>query len=119
MNDRMVAHCGLICTECEAYEATQAEDMEALERMARETTDPLGTEVTLADMMCDGCIATTGRRIPYCHECSIRICAVQKHVENCAHCNDYPCETLDAFSTPGKPRRATLDAIRASLSAEG
>jgi hypothetical protein len=29
-----VAHCGPVCAECEAYEATQAGDMDALERMA-------------------------------------------------------------------------------------
>ena len=115
MDKRMVAHCGLVCTECEAYEATQAGDMQALKRMAQTAAEQFDMDLTAADAMCDGCVAATGRRIPYCRACEIRQCAVQKHVESCAHCTGYPCEKIDAFSPEGKPRRATLDAIRASL----
>jgi hypothetical protein len=115
MSDRMVAYCGLICTDCEAYEATQAEDMEALTRMAKESSQQSDIEMTAADAMCDGCVATTGRRIPYCHECAIRLCAIQKHIRTCAHCDDYACEKIEAFSKPGSPRRATLDEIWSSL----
>jgi len=118
MSERMIAHCGLICTDCDAYVATQAENMEALERMAKEASAQLGVEMTVADAMCDGCTATTGRRIPYCHECAIRMCAVQKHVVNCAHCADYPCDTVDGFASSGTAHRATLDGIRASLVAD-
>jgi hypothetical protein len=75
-------------------------------------------DLTAADAMCDGCIARSGRRIPYCHQREIRLCAVQKHIENCAHCADDQCEKIDAFSPTGKPRRTTLDAIRASLHPE-
>jgi hypothetical protein len=115
--DRMIGYCGLICTGCEAYVATQAEDMDALARMAEESSEQFGIEMTAADAMCDGCVATTGRRIPYCHECAIRLCAIQRHIETCAHCDDYACERIEAFSEPGSPRRATLDEIRSSLRA--
>jgi hypothetical protein len=115
MDDRMVAYCGLTCTDCDAYKATQAEDMDALERMAKEATEQLGEEMTLADAMCDGCRSLTGRRIAYCHQCVIRLCAVQKHIENCAHCEEYPCEKVEGFSKPGSPHRETLDGIWASL----
>jgi len=117
VTERMVAYCGLVCTDCEAYEATQAEDMEALARMADQASEQFGVEMTAADAMCDGCLATTGRRIPYCHECAIRLCAVQRHVASCAHCDDYPCEKIEAFSKPGSPRRATLDEIQSSIEA--
>ena len=115
MDDRMIAYCGLICTDCDAYKATQAEDMEALERMAKEASEQFEMEMTVADAMCDGCRATTGRQIGYCHECAIRLCAVQKHIENCAHCGEYACEKVNAFSKPGSAHRKTLDDIWASL----
>jgi len=114
MTEKMVAYCGLICTDCDAYVATQAEDMVALEKMARETSAQFEMELTIADAMCDGCLAITGRQIGYCLECAIRLCGIQKHVENCARCDGYPCGKIEAFSKPGTTHRATLEALRAS-----
>ena len=115
MGERMVAYCGITCTDCDAFIATQAEDMNALEKMAAAASEQLNVEMTVADAMCDGCRSTTGRQIGYCHECAIRVCAVQKHVETCAHCSDYACEKVEGFSKPGTPHRATLDQIYADL----
>ncbi len=116
MSDPMIAYCGINCIECPAYVATQAEDMEALEKMAKEASEQFDMEMTVADAMCDGCLSTTGRQIGYCHECAIRLCAVPKHAETCAHCADYPCDKVEGFSKPGTPHRKTLDEIHASLS---
>jgi len=119
MGEKMIAYCGLVCSECDAYKATQAEDMDALERMAKEASEQLGEEMTIADAMCDGCTATTGRQIGYCHECEIRRCAVQKHIENCAHCEDYACEKIEAFAKPGSEHRKRLDGIYVTLHPAG
>jgi len=118
MDDRMIAYCGLICTNCDAYKATQAGDMEALERAAKQASEQFGVETTAADSMCDGCLSTTGRQIDYCHECAIRLCAVPRHVETCAHCDEYPCDKIEAFSKPGSAHRKTLDGIYAALNAD-
>jgi len=119
MNERMTAYCGLICTDCDAYKATQAEDMEALERTAKQTSEQFGGEFAAADMMCDGCLATTGRQIGYCRQCAIRLCAVPRHVETCAHCSEYACSVVEAFSKPGSAHRKTLDDIHAKLRRAG
>ena len=34
MAETMIAYCGLVCSECEAYQATQANHMPALEALA-------------------------------------------------------------------------------------
>ena len=115
MTEPMIAFCGITCTECDAYKATQANDMEALERMAKEASEQFDMEMTVADAMCDGCHATTGRQIGYCHECAIRLCAVPRHIETCAHCDEYACDKIEDFSKPDTDRRKTLDGIRASL----
>ena len=119
MDERMVAYCGIVCTDCDALKATQAEDMDALEAMAKKASEEFGMEMTVADAMCDGCLSTTWRQIGYCHECAIRLCAVPKHVENCAHCDEFACDKVEAFSKPGTPHRKTLDGIRTTLSASG
>lgn len=61
MTDPMIAYCGITCTDRGAYRATQAQDMEALQRMAKEASEQFGMEMTAADSMCDGCLSTTGR----------------------------------------------------------
>jgi hypothetical protein len=109
----MVAYCGLICTDCDAYIATQAQDMEALARMAEKASAEMNMELTVADAMCDGCRATTGRQIGYCQECAIRLCGLQHHIDTCAACDDYSCAEIEAFSPPGSEHRATLDDLRA------
>ena len=55
--ERMVAYCGLICTDCPGYIATQANDRAELERVAemwrKEYNAP---EITVESVICDGCI---------------------------------------------------------------
>jgi hypothetical protein len=115
MDERIVATCGIVCSECDAYKATQSNDREALEGMAAEASKQLGVEMTADDTMCDGCLGSSGRQISYCAVCAIRACGVENLVENCAHCEDYPCEKIEAFAKPGSAHRRTLDAIRAEL----
>ena len=115
IEERMLAYCGIVCSECAAYLATQAEDLVALEKMAAQASLDFGVEMTVADAMCDGCLATTDRQIGYCHQCAVRQCALSKHVETCANCESFPCETIDAFATPGSEHRQRLDDLYQSL----
>ena len=111
MEERIVATCGIVCSECDAYKATQSNDREALEGMAAEASKQLGIEMTADDTMCDGCLGSSGRQISYCAVCAIRACGIENLVENCAHCEDYACEKIEAFAKPGSAHRRTLDQI--------
>jgi len=115
MEERMVAYCGIVCTECDAFIATQAGDRDALEQMAKRASQEFGVPMTADDSMCDGCLASTGRQIGYCSQCAIRACGVENLVENCAHCEDFPCPKIEVFAKPGSKHRATLDGIRQTL----
>ncbi len=110
---KMIAYCGLVCTDCEAYVATQKGDMGTLAKLAERAQKEFGLTVAPEANMCDGCLTTTGRQIPYCQTCAIRACGVERKVANCAHCADYPCETLLPHASAAQ--KATLDAIRATL----
>lgn len=112
---RMVAYCGLVCTDCESYKATQAGDRKALEALARRAKADFGVDTTADGCMCDGCLPAQGRRIDYCSKCEIRACAVSKKVPNCAHCPDYACEKLTSFFAAAKDAKPVLDGIRAAL----
>ena len=114
--ERIVAYCGLVCSECESYVATQANDLEALERVAQHAREAFGMEdATAESTMCDGCLTDDGRQISYCAQCKIRACAVERGVVNCAHCEDYACELLDEIFGHSDEARQTLDGIRAGL----
>jgi hypothetical protein len=114
--DRMIANCGLICTGCEAYVATQANDLAALERLAARAREEFGMpNATAESATCDGCLSNSNRLCGYCYECQVRACATGREVANCAHCDDYPCNTLEAFWRMAPEARATLHGIRTRL----
>lgn len=113
--EKMIAYCGLVCTECPAYIATQANDREQLEKVAAEWSKGYNTILTADDCACDGCLATTDRHMSHCGECKIRACAIKKKVRNCAHCSDYPCAELTGFFSFASQAQTVLEQIRKTL----
>jgi hypothetical protein len=111
--DTIVAYCGLVCTGCPAYVATQANDAQALERVAAEWREAFDApEITADSIICDGCLGSNGGRLSgYCSMCEIRACAVERDVVNCAHCADYACDKLEGFFAHAQEARTTLDEI--------
>jgi hypothetical protein len=115
---KMIGYCGLICTECKAYVATQASDVAALEQMAAQARDEYSMpDATAESVRCNGCLATSGPQCSYCFECAVRACGNERGVLNCAHCADYSCDRLEAFWAMAPSARDSLDAIRARLAA--
>jgi hypothetical protein len=114
----MIAYCGLTCTECPGYIATQANDAEALERVAAQWREEYNApNLMVESVICDGCLGTEGRKCGHCFECEIRACAMELNLANCAHCADYACEKLEGFFGFVPEARTTLDGIRAVLAA--
>jgi hypothetical protein len=114
--DRIIGICGLTCTECLAFIATQADDLAALERVAAQWREEYQAPSITADgIMCDGCLTTDGRKCHHCFECEIRACGIERGVVNCAHCGDYACERLEAFFGFVPDARTTLDGVRTGL----
>jgi hypothetical protein len=114
--DEMIACCGLVCTSCPAYAATQANDREALERIAAQWRVEFNApQITVESVLCDGCLTDDGFRCGHCYECEIRACGLARGVANCAHCADYGCAMLEAFLDMVPEARATLEGIRRQL----
>jgi hypothetical protein len=111
----MIAYCGLDCSACPAYEATQSNDMEELARVAEEWSNQFKMEIPKESIVCDGCKSDTGRLSGYCSICQVRSCAGEREVITCAHCPDYVCANLEscpAFVAEGK---TVLDRIKEGL----
>jgi hypothetical protein len=114
--EKMIAYCGLICTDCPAYIATQAGDRAALERVASQWREEFNApNITVESVMCDGCLSTSERLCGHCYECDIRACGLERAVANCAHCTDYGCEKIERFFGFVPDARTTLDSVRAGL----
>jgi len=114
--DKIVAYCGLVCTDCPAYIATQANDRAALERVAAQWRKEFNApDITVESVICDGCLPEDVRHCGHCFECDIRACGIKRKVANCAYCADYPCEKLEGFFGFVPNARAVLDEIRSTL----
>jgi hypothetical protein len=115
--DKMIAYCGLVCTSCPAYVATQADDRDALEKVAAQWRKQFNSpEITADSILCDGCLEGNGGRLTgYCSMCEIRACGMERGVANCAHCDDYACDKLKGFFSQAPDAQKVLDEIRVSL----
>ena len=51
MNETMIAKCGLVCNECDAYIAPQNNDLAALQKMSEEASKQFNKTFTVEDSM--------------------------------------------------------------------
>jgi hypothetical protein len=108
----MIACCGLVCTECPAYLATQNGDDELRKKTASDWSKFYGHVIQPEDINCEGCQSESGRLLGHCLECKIRQCCLERKVANCASCPDYGCEKLMAFINQVPEAKAKLEEMR-------
>lgn len=112
MTDDMTAYCGLVCTECPAYQATIADDRELMESTAKMWSEAFGDTMDPDTLWCEGCQVLEGRKGMFCGMCKVRACAMERDRDNCATCPDYACETLEAFFKMAPEARTKLEELR-------
>jgi hypothetical protein len=110
----LVAGCGLDCGACEAYLATQANDMVKAKAVAEKWGKQYGdgTPFPIEATFCDGCLTPSPRKGGFCGQCPIRACVIERKVATCAHCPDYGCAKLEEFLKMAPQLRETLERIR-------
>ncbi|MBN2379268.1 DUF3795 domain-containing protein [candidate division WOR-3 bacterium] len=105
----MLAYCGIKCSECDAYIATQADDAAKLTELAENAAKLFKKEMTPEDVKCDGCKAISGIQISFCNQCKIRACAIDKAYDTCAECDEMEtCETVAFIHKHNSKARDTL-----------
>jgi len=109
---KMISICGLTCSECGAFIATQKNDPDMRKKVAEEWSRQYNVVVKPEDIICDGCTSPTDRVFSYPRICEIRNCGRQKQVQNCAHCGEYACDKLTKFFELAPIARRTLEEIR-------
>ena len=110
--EEMVAYCGIICTECPTYQATQKNDSKARAKIAKDWSKQFKHDFKPGDINCDGCLSVGKKLVGYCLVCEIRKCGSDKKVLNCGYCVEYPCEKVNSFQARAPLAKAKLEAVR-------
>lgn len=108
---KMIAFCGLYCTECPTYLATKNDDDDARKKTAEMYSEKFGFDMKPEDINCDGCLSEGGVLISYCQTCDIRKCGRGKGVDNCTSCNEQPCEKLIKFHSFSPEAKASFQTV--------
>ena len=109
--EEMISFCGLGCNECDAFRATRNDDDKKRVKVAKLWSKQHNTLFERQDINCDGCKSQTGRLFKYCQTCEVRQCAMEKEIENCGFCHEYPCERLNPIFRVVPGAKARLDAL--------
>jgi hypothetical protein len=108
----MLGCCGLDCTKCDAFIATANKDDALRAKVAEEWTKAYQTPIAPENVNCTGC-HSNGAKIYYCeHQCAVRKCVLSRKLENCAPCQDYPCEHLAPILKMAPHAKQILESLR-------
>ena len=84
----MLSYCGYRCDLC----AARSDDPGVRRKLVDGWRKYFGHQMyTVENVRCDGC-KSNGRLAD--KGCPVRPCAIEKAVENCAHCDEFPCDKL-------------------------
>ena len=108
---KSIAYCGLVCSSCPTFLATQNDDDAAREQTAELYSGKFGLVFNSEKINCDGCTSEGGRLLGYCQSCKIRACCREKALENYAVCHEQPCEKLKKFHKLSPDANACFEAL--------
>jgi hypothetical protein len=107
--EKIIAYCGLVCSECPAYLATKNDDDALRESTAEKWSEMYKSDIRPENINCNGC-TTPGKKIQHCNECEMRLCGIAKKVKNCGWCAEYPCAKVKEFLKWVPDAKKVLDA---------
>lgn len=113
--EKIIGYCGITCSECPAYVATQNNDQQKREETALIWSKEFGQAIKPKDINCDGCLTKQGRLFQYCAVCNIRKCTQARQITNCAHCPEFACHELNHILNAVPKAKKTIQAIKDSL----
>ena len=112
---KIIAYCGLVCSSCPTFLATQNDDDVARERTAALYSEKFGLNLKPEDINCDGCLSEGEKLIGYCQVCEIRKCGQDKRLDNCAVCEEAPCEKLTKFHEFSPGAKDSFEALKREI----
>ncbi|HHE38936.1 MAG TPA: DUF3795 domain-containing protein [Candidatus Cloacimonetes bacterium] len=111
---KMIGSCGIVCSDCPAFIATQNDDEDLRKKTAADWAKMYDADIKPEDVFCVGCLQSNGRLFSHCNVCEIRKCCREKGIDNCAYCPDYACDKIIEFFGFVPDAKLTLERIRNS-----
>ena len=108
---KMIAYCGLVCTSCPQFIATQNDDDFERKKAAARIAEKFGIYLKPEEINCDGCLSSSGRLLGFCNTCEVRRGGIAKSVENCSACDEQPCDKLNKFHAFSPDAKASFEAL--------
>lgn len=94
MANEILTRCGYRCDLCLAYaENIKNNDQRAL--LSEGWRKIFGIDLQPEEVFCEGCLTCSADPILVDKSCLVRPCVISKGIENCAQCDDYPCDILE------------------------
>lgn len=91
-----ISCCGIMCSECPVYIATQKDDDNMRKFLAHEYSMG-GLVFYPKDIVCHGCHTVSADHNKFGKGCEIRKCCKEKHIKLCAECREFPCVKTDEY----------------------
>jgi hypothetical protein len=108
----MIAHCGLVCSDCPVFKATRDDDGAARAGIAAFCAEQHGVTIQPEAVACDGCLSEGGRMHAYCRDCPIRNCCRGKGLEHCGRCGEGSCDHLKRLHEQSHAAKHCWEALR-------
>lgn len=107
--NQMIAVCGLVCSECDIFEATSnAETAQKIVDWFKKEKD---MEVKIEEIRCLGCKGDRSKH--WSSDCWILKCCVdEKGLQLCNECEDFPCEKLSEWGKENKDYEDALNRLK-------
>lgn len=108
----MISYCGINCSECETYLATQADSNTERKEIAKRCRIQFNVNLKPGQINCTGC-KSNGVKCSFAATlCQIRKCNIEKSHPYCAACNEYKCEKLVKIIELAPAIGEALEALR-------
>lgn len=108
----MIAYCGIDCSKCIGYIATQSGSKEKIAEAARTWSAEFKADIKPEHVICDGCKANARMSFHCSTLCAIRKCAVKKNLSTCAECGEFPCKDISALLEAAPDAKKTMEKLR-------
>ncbi len=108
----MISCCGMDCSKCECYQATQENSDSKRKDVSEKWTVKYNTEIKPEQINCYGCKSDGVKFFFTENICEIRKCNVEKGTSNCAECTEYKCDKLMEFIELAPAVGEALEALR-------
>jgi len=109
---KMIAFCGIYCSECPVYLVTQNNSNIMREKVLKLWSKQYNMELSIEDINCQGCKTDGNQLFVHCKKCAIRSCAQNKEIDFCIECDAYPCKQIEDFFSIVPIARDNLEMLR-------